>query len=384
MKIISDDNVPNAAETIGRFGDLTVLPGRQITREAVKDADILIIRSITKANKDLLEGSRVKFVGTTTIGYDHVDVEYLNKQEIKFSSAPGSNSNSVSEYLTAALLLLAEKTGRKLEGSSIAIVGCGNVGSKVNRKMEALGMKCFLNDPPLFDKTNDPKYIPLDDAIRTADFVTVHVPLEKTGKHPTINMCDNKFFQKMKAGSVFINASRGKVVVEKALTDALDSKHISHTILDVWQNEPSIDPDMLARAFIGTPHIAGHSFDGMVNGSVVVYEALCKFLGEKPTATSAQLLPQSDVPFVDLSKDSGEDEAILRKAVFAVYDITRDDRGLRDACCNREKLAESFDKLRKNYWKRREFHYTTLALPNNRETLLRKAEGLGFKIKSKN
>jgi erythronate-4-phosphate dehydrogenase len=220
MKIIADQNIPYVKECFSSIGDVTLTGGRDVTPELVKDADILLVRSITKVNADLLAGSSVKFVATATIGTEHIDQGYLDEHGIGFASAPGSNANSVAEYIVAALLTLGKKHRFRLEGKSIGIVGVGNVGSKVETKCRALGMDVVLNDPPLARQTGDDKYRLLDE-VYGCDFITMHTPLTKDGSDPTYHLADEKFFDSMKQGAFFLNTSRGKVQDEAALKKAM-------------------------------------------------------------------------------------------------------------------------------------------------------------------
>ena len=258
LSILVDENVAYARESFGRVGSVRVLPGRRITAADVERVDVLIVRSVTRVNEALLAGSSVKFVGTATIGCDHVDVEYLRGRGIAFASAPGSNATSVAEYIVAALLLSAHARQRPLEGSALAVIGVGNVGARVAEKASALGMRCVLNDPPRQRNSHDPAFVARDEALSQAEYVTLHVPLERTGPDATVGMAGRAFFDLMQSDAVFLNTSRGAVVDEEALASALDSGRVSHAVLDVWQREPDIDPQMVGRAFLATPHIAGY------------------------------------------------------------------------------------------------------------------------------
>ncbi|MFB3904709.1 MAG: 4-phosphoerythronate dehydrogenase [Acidobacteriota bacterium] len=382
LSIIVDENVPFARETFGRLGTITLLPGRRVGPAEVRHADVLIVRSVTRVGPGLLDGSCVQFVGTATIGVDHVDTSYLARRGIAFAGAPGSNANSVSEYITAALLLLASRQRKSLEGSTIGVVGVGNVGSRVVRKAEALGMKCLLNDPPKARETGDPKYLSLDAVLAQADYVTVHVPLERGGPDPTWAMCNDDFFRKMKPGACFLNSSRGQVVDEAALGRALAAEKLQAAVLDVWQNEPEIDPETVARVFLGTPHIAGYSYDGKFAATVMLYDALCRHLGRPPEIDLAGLLPPSPHPRLDLQALSGDDEEILRKVIPQIYDIRKDDADLRRAAGAGDDRGKQFDLLRKHYPRRREFLNTTLVIPAGRSSLRTKAQGLSFKVET--
>jgi erythronate-4-phosphate dehydrogenase len=380
LSILVDENVPYARETFGRLGAVKLLPGRLITTAEVRKADALIVRSVTRVDSDLLDGSPVKFVGTATIGFDHVDTRFLADNRICFVSAPGSNANSVAEYVVAALLEMSRRRGVPLEGSKLAVVGVGNVGSRTVEKAEALGMRCLLNDPPKQRETGNPKYLTLPDVLSEADYVTVHVPLTREGPDATWKAVNESFFQSMKAGACFINTSRGRVVDEADLVKATKSRRVPLAVLDVWEGEPNISPQTVEKVMLGTPHIAGYSFEGKVAATVMLYRALCARFGVCAEVGMKDLLPASPVPYIDLSVISGSDEELLRVAVPQLYDIVADDRNLRRAMTAKERRGIEFDLLRKNYPKRREFYHTTLALPKGRSALARKAAGLGFQI----
>jgi erythronate-4-phosphate dehydrogenase len=380
LRIVVDENIPFGVESFSRLGEVLATPGRRITASQVKAADALVIRSVTQVNEQLLAGSAVRFVGTATAGYDHVDLEHLKSRGIRFVSAPGSNANSVAEYVVAALLESAKETGRALEGTAIAIVGVGNVGSRVLRKVQALGMRCYLNDPPKFRETGDPRFLPLGEALREADFVSLHVPLEMAGTDATYQMVNRHFFSALKPGAVFLDTSRGDVVDEAELKRVLAEGRIAHAILDVWQGEPVVDVELAERVFLATPHIAGFSFDGKVTATVLVFEAMCRWLNEPAQVAWENLLPLPSVPQIDLTGCREDEEILLRTAVRQVYDIRRDDMALRQAILAGEQRGTEFDRFRNNYPLRREFQFTRLILPGERQSLIRKASGLGFQV----
>ena len=302
MKIVADGNIPFVKECFSTIGEVKVVPGRQIKPEVLADADCLLVRSVTKVNEKLLAGSKVRFVATATIGFEHIDTEYLAKNKIGFASAPGSNANSVAEYIVAALLSVGKKHKIKLEGKSIGIVGVGNVGSRVAKKCGALGMKVLLNDPPLQRQTGDSKYLPIE-KLYDCDFITFHTPLTFEGIDKTFHLADEKFFKSLKPGCVFINSSRGGVMDTQALKAAMKSGKLKAVILDVWENEPNIDNELLRMVDIGTPHIAGYSLDGKIAGMIMIYEAACKFFGLKPQRTIENYLPAPLVPEIRIEDD---------------------------------------------------------------------------------
>ncbi|MHC5174255.1 MAG: 4-phosphoerythronate dehydrogenase [Planctomycetota bacterium] len=381
MKIIADQNIPFVKECFSSIGDVTLIAGREITAESVKDADILLVRSITKVNADLLEASAVKFVATATIGTDHIDQDYLTAGGIGFASAPGSNANSVAEYIVAALLTLAKKNTFHLAGTSIGIVGVGNVGSKVEIKCRALGMDVVLNDPPLQRETGDNKYRPLEE-VYGCDFVTLHAPLTKDGPDATWHLADDTFFDSMKQGAFFLNTSRGKVQDETALKQAMQSGKLGGVVLDVWETEPKVDPWLLQNVDLSTPHIAGYSFDGKVGGMIMIYEACCQHFGLHTAHTAKDFLPAPEVREIIITRDQLhlDEERILHDIVQQIYVINRDDFNMREILLQPDdEQAAWFDDLRKHYPIRREFQNTRVIVPAIDCCLVNKVAGLGFK-----
>ena len=385
MKIIADANIPFVKDCFSSIGEVEVFPGREIKPDVVGDADCLLVRSVTRVDSDLLAGSRVRFVGTATIGFDHIDIEYLMRNNIGFASEPGSNANSAAEYVIAGLLEIGRKYRIKLEGKSIGIVGVGNVGSRVAKKCEALGMKVLLNDPPLQRESSDAKYLPLE-GLYECDFITLHTPLTFEGADKTFHLADEKFFKSLKAGCVFFNTSRGGVVGTEALKASIRSGQLETTVLDVWDDEPNIDTELLEMVDIGTPHIAGYSLDGKIAGMIMMYKAACGYFGLKAKYDVEDFLPEPDVPLLRINPSSGSEQDVIRKAVEKIYRISEDDRKLRKILNVPTKRGEFFDSLRRNYRVRREFQNTkvefTAETAEHAENLGRKLEGIGFKVKS--
>ncbi|HTR82273.1 MAG TPA: 4-phosphoerythronate dehydrogenase [Bacteroidota bacterium] len=380
MRVVVDKKNPLVAEAFEQFGEVRALATREITKETVRDADIIVIRSETKVTKDLLEGSCVKFVATATIGTDHVDLEYLRTRGIGFANAPGSNANSVAEYFVAALLSLAQTKGFSLSGKTLGVVGVGNVGSKIVRNGKALGMRVLLNDPPLARATHDPSYLPLDD-LMDADFISLHVPFTKTGPDRTHHLFDKLRLEKMKKGAVLINTARGPVVDGAALKDAIVRGRLGAVVLDVWEGEPVIDVDLLDKIDIGTPHIAGYSFDGKLSAVKMTYTAACNFFGQPVSWTPGQNLPKPAVERIVVDPDNGSPEAILKKIVSQCYDIECDSRTLRGiGAVPAEERGWFFKNLRSQYRVRREFFNTTVELPRTRIDLEKALSALGFRI----
>ncbi len=364
MKIIVDENIKSGKEAFSLFGDVILINGRKISKETVADADILITRSVTKVNFDLLEKSKVKFVGTATIGTDHIDLDYLKSNGIAFANAPGCNSYSVAEYVFAALLELADKYNFKLNEKSIGVVGVGNIGSKVVRFANALGMKILINDPPLEREGTGEGYSTLDEVLK-CDVVTLHVPLNKGGTDNTYHLIGEKELLLMNNDSILINASRGEIVNNRALLEALEKNKIK-AILDVWENEPTPLPELVEKVEIGTPHIAGYSLDGKLNGTKMVFEALNNFLG------TDYKFPEDKNKFkktIDCSSESVK-EKILRCAFCNVYNVSDDDKRFRKIFAKGKNVAEEFDLLRKNYHRREEFCNFAISIKEKRMDVL--------------
>jgi erythronate-4-phosphate dehydrogenase len=372
MKTVVAETVLLGREAFETLGEVIVVPDRQIGPEHLKDADALIIRSKTKVVPELIAGSAVRFVGTATAGFEHIDFQDLEKRNVGWCAAPGCNADSVADYMTAALLTLHSKHGVELEGKTIGIIGVGQVGSRVAKRAEALGLRVLLNDPPRAAREGDAGFQCLGKLLAESDIVTLHVPLIKEKPWPTLKMADCRFFEQMKNDAVFINASRGKVLDSDALLLAKASGIVSHAVLDVWDPEPVIRADVLAAATIGTPHIAGHSFEGKLNGTVQVYREACNFFETAPVWNPAQLLPAVAVPNLKIDSRGKSDLEVLTEAVTAVYDIGVD--------CLTGKDIERFDKLRASYGVRREFKNTTIVLSELRSGLNHRLNGAGFAI----
>lgn len=382
IKIIADENIPYVREAFEPLGRTELVPGRSMTSALLKDADVLLVRSVTRVNEALLGGTRVKFVATATIGTDHVDEDYLKKAGIAFSNAAGSNSNSVAEYITAALLTLADRKGFQIAGKTIGVVGVGNVGSKVAHKCSVLGMNVLKNDPPLKNLTGSSDYVDLDEVIGDVDFLTLHTPLTLSGECPTHHLINEAMLRRLKPTAFLFNSSRGSVVDGGALKQALKEKRLAGAVLDVWENEPNIDPELLSLVDLASPHIAGYSFDGKVNGTEMIYQALCRFLGVEPTWNPKTIMPAPPVPLMTIDPAETDEQTLLRRAVVKVYDLEADDRRLRELLAEpTDRQGKFFDQLRKHYPIRREFYNTKIEFSSPAgESLKRKLTGLGFQI----
>ena len=378
MLILVDENIPHARQVFGALGEVRLTPGRGLQRAALAGVDALMVRSVTRVDAALLEGTPVRFVGTATIGTEHIDQPWLASHGIGFASAPGSNAESVAQYMAAALGFAAGRLGKPLAGATLGIVGAGNCGRRVARVAHALGMRVLLNDPPLARETGDPAYLPLE-ALAESDYLALHVPLQSAGPDATVNLIDAPRIAALKPGAVIINACRGSVLNEAALAAALDRGHLAGAILDAWEHEPNINPAILRRTLLATPHIAGYSHDGKVNGTLAIYRAACAQFGA-PEQTFELTLPPPAVPTLELDAKHRAADSVLAELALTAYPIHRDDHALRRAAATPETLPQAFDALRKNYPPRREFAATRIRLHNADEPLRTAVAALGFTL----
>jgi len=384
MKIVCASSVLLGRDAFATLGECVVVPDREIKADTVRDADALIVRSKTDCNGALLAGSRVRFVGTATAGFDHFDTDWLTQAGLTWYAAAGCNANSVAEYISAALLLhLGQRRGRKLAGLTLGIVGVGQVGSRVAHKARLLGMRVLLNDPPLALQTGDPIYRPLAELLPQCDVVTLHTPLEKQGAHPTFHLAGEQFFAQLKRGALFINASRGEVMETARVAQALAQHHICDALLDVWEDEPHTSRELLAAAALGTPHIAGYSYEGRLNGTVQCYRALCQAFGLTPNWTPPRTVTHPTLPLLEADMAQVDVESALARILLAAYDITADDRALRaGAAAEGKAWGQHFEALRKHYPERREFTARTARIKNATQLLLELLRGFGFQVES--
>jgi erythronate-4-phosphate dehydrogenase len=377
MKIVADENIPLVDEFFSQLGAVVRLSGRNMTSDDVRDADALIVRSVTKVNQELLQGSRVKFVGTCTIGVDHLDDVYLDAQTIRWSSAPGCNANAVVEYVYAALCHL----DINWLPVKFGIIGCGNVGGLLYKRLKAQGVDVRCYDPNLTLAQN-PDLTTLEEVL-ACDVISMHTPLVTTGAHPSFHLIGHHELQQLKEGAVLINCGRGAVIDNQALLETLALRSDLRVVLDVWEPEPDISLELLDKVLLGSPHIAGYSYDGKLNGTEMIYHAFCKHFNVAPQTSLVQLVPSLDDNQLDIDeKNAGDIFAIVKQLIKQVYDIAADDARLRDiardALAGRIHFGEGFDGLRKFYPKRREFHNYQVHMESLTETDKEWLRVLGF------
>ena len=377
MKIVVDHQIPLVQEAFSAYGELVVCDGRRINHGNLTDADALIVRSVTRVNAELLDQCPVKFVGSATSGVDHIDLEYLDSRKIAFSSAHGSNAQSVVEYVLSSLFVLAQQNAINLFDKSVGIIGCGKVGSRLQSVLHALAIECIVNDPPLQDKTGDNRFADLEEILST-DIITLHVPLTGDGNYPTRYLVNREFLKNIRSNAILINTSRGGVIDEKILQEHMDNNDRFNVVLDVWEHEPDINLELLTKVIIGTPHIAGYSMDAKIRATNMLYSEFCRHFELQPTW-------QPDKRYMKLGQlqiriDSGmADQDVIQLAVLSHFDVRSDAAGLRRSLeINQGKAGYYFDELRKNYPVRREFSATTVQLSSTRRNLAMTLQQLGF------
>lgn len=379
MKIVADRAIPFLHHYFSPSGDITALDGHAIGRADVRDADVLLVRTVTRVDGELLAGSRVRFVGTPTSGTDHLDTACLDRAGISWAAAPGCNARSVAEYVLSALLVVTEQAGRRLRGLRAGIIGCGHAGSAVARLLTAAGVDCVLHDPPLARATGEARYVSLQAALDT-DIVTLHVPLTRAGADATAGIVDAPFLAALGPETIFVNTSRGGVVQERALLDALRQRSTLRAIIDVWDGEPDVNPDLLAAAAIATPHVAGYSTDGRLQATARIARALGGLPGAR-AAVGDPVLPDAGVP--ELRVDPGEDpEDALRAAVLTSYDVRSDAIVLRRLAQEEPPVRRrGFVLARDGYPLRREFPAHTVSVPAGARDSAAALAALGFAVR---
>jgi erythronate-4-phosphate dehydrogenase len=373
MKIIIDDKIPYIKEAFEPFAEVQYLPGNKTTAEVVKDADAIITRTRTKCNQETLESSSVKFIATATIGFDHIDTEYCKQAGIDWTNAPGCNAESVNQYITSALFSHSMQKRVDLKDKTIGIIGVGQVGSRVAKTCEILGMKVLLNDPPRERVEGSENFVSIETIQEEADIITFHVPLNMTGQDATFHMANNIFLQSLSKKPLIINSCRGEVFDSEAVYNAKIAGDISGLIIDCWENEPELNLELLNQSDYGTPHIAGYSKDGKANGTKMSVQAVSKFfnLGIDDWEPSNIELPENAI--IEIDGNQRREYSVLAEAVLSTYDIEVDDDKLKDS-------PHLFEQLRGDYPVRREFDSYSIKAKNIKKETIEKLKQLGFNV----
>jgi erythronate-4-phosphate dehydrogenase len=381
LKIVADSAIPFVERFFSCIGEVSLLDAEQITSDCLKDADVLVCRTVTLVNQQLLHNTDLSIVASPASGVDHIDFDDLQKRSISFASAPGSNARSVAEYVLSSLCVLADQKGFDLASKKIGIVGCGNVGSQLRDFFQAIDIECMVYDPFLQQQSDSSNFCELKD-IQQADIISLHVPLTSDGAYPTRSMLDTVFFQDLREDVILVNTSRGEVVDEDALKTFLESNNEAMVVIDVWENEPAIDTALLIRADIATPHIAGYSIDGKLRATRTVFEQVCNVLKlDSDYEDLKQILPVDEKREITLNEYENDMDAISM-AVLASYDVRSDAAAIRRMLEDDvQDRISYFTELRNNYPTRREFSSLTVGLPKEADSLHRKLLTLGFNIK---
>jgi erythronate-4-phosphate dehydrogenase len=373
MKIIIDDKIPYIRGAFEQVAEVIYLPGNKTTPEIVKDADAIITRTRTICNENLLKGSSVKFIATATIGFDHIDTEYCRQAGIEWKNAPGCNAESVNQYISSALFSWSMRKREDLAGKIIGIVGVGQVGSRVAKTCETIGMKVMLNDPPRERHEGSGKFVPLKTIQEEADIITFHVPLEMSGLDTTFHMVNKEFLLNLRKKPLIINSCRGEVFNSEDVLNTIKSGNVSGAIIDCWENEPTINLDLLKLSEYGTPHIAGYSKDGKANGTKMSVQAVSKFFNLGLNDWQPEKVEAPENPVFEIDGNQRREYSVLAEAILSTYNIENDDEALREKPGN-------FEKLRGDYPVRREFDSYKVKVKNVEKETMIKLEKLGFKI----
>jgi len=373
MKIIIDDKIPYIKGAFEAVAEVIYLPGNKTTPEIAKDADAIITRTRTICNEKLLKDSSVKFIATATIGYDHIDTDYCALTGIEWTNAPGCNAESVNQYIASALFSWSMKNRTDLKDKTIGIIGVGQVGSRVAKTCETLGMRVLLNDPPRERAEGSALFSDMQTIQREADIITFHVPLNLSGDDATFHMGNHDFLQKLKRKPLLINSCRGEVFDTQSIKEARKSGNISGLIIDCWENEPDLDLELLDLVDFGTPHIAGYSKDGKANGTKMSVQAISRFfnLGLDNWQPSGVESPINSS--IEIDGNQRREYSILAEAILSTYQIENDYDALQEN-------PALFEKLRGDYPVRREFGSYLILAKNIKDITLRKLEKLGFEI----
>ncbi len=371
MKIVADHKIPFLKGALEGVAELVYLPGHAIGPNDVSQADALIVRTRTRCDKALLEGSKVSFIASATIGFDHIDTTYCETHHIKWTNAPGCNANSVKQYMASALAFIIQQTGKRLDELTIGIIGAGHVGSRVHALASSLGMGTLVNDPPRARNEGPNGFVSLDNLLEEADIITMHTPLNKEGLDKTLHLADKTFFERIKKGAWFINTSRGEVADTEALLYALSTNHLGGAVIDVWEHEPHISEALLEQAAITTPHIAGYSADGKANGTTMSVRAVSKHFNLGRDDWSPSSIPDAAHMSLRLDSQGMSCEQLFIRLASHTYDIQADSDKLKYS-------PQTFEKQREDYPVRREPEAYRLKLlhadPSHEEI----AKALGF------
>ncbi len=371
IKIIADNKIPFLQGILEPYADVTYLPGVQTGSREIKEADALITRTRTRCSEENLKGSKVQVIATATIGFDHIDTEFCNQNKIVWTNSPGCNSGSVKQYVASVLASFAQNKGLQLKDLTLGIIGVGNVGSKIKDLADGLEMNVLLNDPPREEKEGKQGFVDLDTVLSESDIITIHVPLKREGRFATFHLGNQTFFKRCKSDVIIINSSRGEVIDNIDLLEAINNNVIKGAVLDVWEGEPNINLDLLSSVDIATPHIAGYSVDGKANGTAMSVQSISKYFGFPLNNWYPDSLPEPDQPEIMINGEGKSDEDVCVEAILHTYDILSDDKKLR-------RNPEKFENQRGSYPVRREFMAYTVKIQNGSDNIVARLNKIGF------
>ena len=373
--IVADENMPAVEALFSSFGEVRRVAGRSISPSQLADADTLLVRSISKVNAQLLcEAEELEFVGSATIGMDHMDVHYLNDRSIPFSNAAGCNADSVVDYALAAIYEYAEQRALDPLSLSYGVVGAGNVGSRLVSRLTALGVDVVVSDPPR--AIRDALFVdtPLEQLMAQSDVVCCHLPLTQNGKHSTHHLIDAALLKTLKTGALLLNAGRGPTIDGESLLQVAKQRTDITCVMDVWEKEPTVESELAERVLIGTPHIAGYSLEGKLRGTYMLYERYCDLLGLPVSSTFDSLFTEYPTPMLELTRQTS-----VQQVIQSVYTIKEDHQRFMDSLTPINSQPKAFDQLRKSYPVRREFSSLKLS-GQTTEAIKAELAALGFKV----
>ena len=378
MKIVADKAIPYARRFFSTLGEVVLLDSGDITPASIRDADCLVIRSVTRVDGTLLGNARVKCVASSSSGTDHVDTDFLDERAIPLFDAKGCNANAVAEYVLSSLFVLSEQSGVELQGKTAGIIGCGHVGARLRYLLRIIGVETRVYDPFITDEDGTFIYRDLD-SVLSCDIISLHVPLTAAGEYPTARMVDRDFLDGLQEDVIVINTARGGVVHEEDLADFARRNRSSSLVLDVWDNEPRINDELSGLTALATPHVAGYSAQAKLNATRMVYEQVCRQF-DLDASVEAKVLFPGESAEVNLSGYENEQDAI-RAAVLASYDVRSDCAALKELqVVEPEKRGAFFEALRKDYPTRREFPALQVACSDNQGSIGKKLSALGFSV----
>jgi erythronate-4-phosphate dehydrogenase len=374
VKIVADENIPQVYEAFSNLGEVELLPGREIAHKHLHNCQCLLVRTVTQIDHRLLDDTAVEFVGSATVGTDHVDLNYLENKHIAFSNAAGCNAEGVSEYVISGLFALSGHKGFDPFELKAGIIGCGNIGSRLLQKLQALGIETLINDLPLEEAgTPDYQFVDLDTILSECNFITLHVPLTNDGDHPTWHLFDQQCLRRLNGNCILVNAARGPVVDNNALLELLERRSDLTVFLDTWENEPDISRALLHQVDLATPHVAGYSVEGRLRATQMILDVVCKHFATCSNWRMSQYLPET----LDLEIEASDIQLRFWQRLFAQhYDIWQDHLALtQSSTLSDAEFALHFDSLRRIYPQR--FEYERYRLP---ETTAKKAAAVARKL----